>query len=237
MQFSAIHTLTVLDYPGKVAAILFTPGCNFRCHYCHNAEFVLPEKIRELQHDFIPEEKVLNFLKTRQGKLDGIVVSGGEPTIHGENLLRFFRKVKALGFLIKIDTNGTNPNFLETALSDNLIDYVAMDVKAPPEEYAEIVGVNIPGDWLQKSRDILQNSGIDYELRTTIIKGVHTHEMLQKIFEFCAGAPRYTLQNYRAEKVLNPAWKKYTGFSQDELLQIQKNAKQVIENVLVLENL
>lgn len=237
MKFSAIHTLTLLDYPDTVAAIVFTPGCNFRCHYCHNAEFVLPEYIRKIQDDFIPEEKILGFLEKRKGKLEGLVISGGEPTLHGENLLAFMQKVKDKGFRIKLDTNGTHPEIIEKALRQNLLDFVAMDIKAPSKDYRELTGVEIDFSQIKRSRDLLDDFGLDYELRTTIIQPFHTPERLQEIFKFCAGAPLYTLQNYRPDKVLNPAWKKYTGFAPDQLQEFVDQARKYIKNVRVFENL
>jgi pyruvate formate lyase activating enzyme len=235
MNFSAIHTLTLLDYPGKIAAIVFTPGCNMRCHFCHNAEFVLPEELKKIQHDFIPSQKVLNFLKKRQGKLDGLVISGGEPTIHSD-LLDFMRQVKDLGFLVKLDTNGTNPEVVQKALSEKLVDYMAMDIKATPKKYDDIAGVKINKTNIEKTKKLIQNSDIEYEFRTTIIKGFHNEKMLEEIFRFCQGCQKFTIQNYRNGKTLNPEWKKYTGFRSEELNQIKKIAEQYIEKVLVHEN-
>ena len=237
MKFSAIHTLTLLDFPDKIAAIVFTAGCNFRCHFCHNAEFVIPEYIQKIQEGFIPEEKILNFLKTRIGKLDGIVISGGEPTIYKEDLLRFMQKVKNLGFLIKLDTNGTNPEFLNQAIKQKIIDYVAMDIKAPSWAYTDIIGVPIDWESLEKSRDILFSSNINFELRTTVIKGFHTTKMMEEIFAFCANAPKYSIQNYRSQKVLNPLWKNFKGFSIEELKEFQNIAQKYISNVQIFENI
>jgi pyruvate formate lyase activating enzyme len=237
MKFSAIHTLTLLDFPDKIAAIVFTAGCNFRCHFCHNAEFVIPEYIQKIQAGFIPEEKILNFLKTRIGKLDGIVITGGEPTIYGEDLLGFIQKVKDLGFLVKLDTNGTNPEFLDQALKQNLLDYVAMDIKAPSWAYADIAGVPVDWKFIEKSRDILLSSNIDFELRTTVIKGFHTQEMMEEIFAFCAKAPKYSIQNYRPQKVLNPLWKKFEGFTTEELEEFKETAQKYISHVQVFENM
>lgn len=236
MNFSAIHTLTLLDYPGKIAAIVFTPGCNMRCHFCHNAEFVLPKEIKKIQHDFIPQEKILNFLKKRQGKLDGLVISGGEPTLHS-GLLDFMQQVKDLGFLIKLDTNGTNPEVIEKALLKNLVDYIAMDIKASSRKYSDIAGVKINPEKIKKTQSLIQKSNIEYEFRTTIIKEFHDQTMLEEIFKSCKGCKKFTIQNYRNGKTLNPEWKKYNGFSLKELEEIKGFAQKYIKNVIVHENL
>lgn len=236
MQFSAIHTLTLLDYPEKIAAIVFTPGCNMRCHFCHNAEFVLPEKLKQIAHDFIPENNVLNFLKQRQGKLDGLVISGGEPTIHPD-LLDFIQKVKDLGFLVKLDTNGTNPDIIKQALKKNVVDYIAMDIKATPEKYNDITDTDVHYENIQKSKKLIQSSSIEYEFRTTVIKGFHTPKMLESIFKSCQNCKKYTIQNYRNGKTLNPVWRQYNGFSAEELEDMKKTAQKYISNVIVHKNL
>ena len=235
MQFSGIHTLTLLDYPDRVAAIVFTPGCNMRCHFCHNSEFVLPEELKKIQHDFIPEEKVLHFLETRKGFLDGLVISGGEPTIFGEALISFLQKVRVLGFLIKLDTNGTHPEVLEKIFHKKLVDYVAMDIKASPERYNEITGVANDFSAITKSKDLILASGVEYEFRTTVIHGFHNASELDCIGRFIQGAKKYTLQNYRNGKVLDPEWKKFMGFSTTELKMMEMQMRAFAEKVVVME--
>lgn len=137
MQLSAIKKSTLLDYPGKIATIVFTPGCNLRCGFCHNPEFVLIEEIEKIRHDFISEEIFFRFLSTRIGFLDGVVICGGEPTIHTD-LPEFCRRIKDLGFLVKLDTNGSNPEMLEKLLNQELVDYIAMDIKHTFDKYSEI---------------------------------------------------------------------------------------------------
>ena len=232
MIIGGIHTLTLLDYPGKVACIIFTTGCNFRCGYCHNAEFVLPEKIKERMNDMIPEEKIFNFLDKRKGKLDGVVVSGGEPTIHPD-LVDFIRKIKAKGFLVKLDSNGTNPQVLERLLKEKLVDYIAMDVKASKEKYDEVTGVKNNFAAIKHSRDILKSSEIDYEFRTTVIKGFHDEEEMRKIAQFCRGAKQYTIQNFRPQKVLDKEFKKFNGFTKKELASFKAIAEEKIESVQI----
>ncbi len=138
MNLSGIKKSTLLDYPGKIATLIFTPGCNFRCGFCHNPEFVLPDRVEKLRKDFISEEIFFRFLKTRIGFLDGVVICGGEPTIHSD-LMGFCKKIKDLGFLVKLDTNGSRPEVIRDLLDANLIDYIAMDVKHTWEQYADLV--------------------------------------------------------------------------------------------------
>ncbi|MCF7830795.1 anaerobic ribonucleoside-triphosphate reductase activating protein [Candidatus Gracilibacteria bacterium] len=233
MVISGIHTLTLLDFPGHISCIVFLPGCNFRCGYCHNAEFVIPEKIKKIEHDFIPEEKFFNFLETRKGKLEGVVISGGEPTIHPD-LPEFIKKIKDLGFLVKLDTNGTNPKMLQKLLEEKLVDYIAMDMKSSPEKYDEFTGVKNDFSLLEKSRDLIVNSKINHEFRTTYVKGWHDQKEVETIAKWCTGAQKYTLQNFRPQKTLDPAWGKYTGFTEPELQEMKEIAEKFVKNVEVL---
>ena len=223
MKFSAIQKLTLLDFPEHVAAIAFTAGCNLRCHYCHNAEFVLPERLRKIRGDFIPAANLLAFLRTRRGLLDGVVISGGEPTIHAA-LPAVIREIKALGFAVKLDTNGSNPAMLAELLRDGLLDYVALDIKASPARSAACGGVDSPAP--RATRDLLLRSDIDYELRTTLVKEFHDDAQLNKLVTFVAGAKKYVLQNFRSTAgCLNPAWEKYHGFGDDELQAIAERVR------------
>ncbi|MCF7905662.1 anaerobic ribonucleoside-triphosphate reductase activating protein [Candidatus Gracilibacteria bacterium] len=233
MLLSGIHTLTLLDYPGHVACIVFTAGCNFRCGYCHNPEFVLPEKIKERMGDMIPEEKFFSFLETRKEKLEGVVISGGEPTIHPD-LPEFIRKIKNMGFLVKLDTNGTNPKMLAQLLEEKLLDYIAMDAKASPERYNALAGTQNNFSDIQHSRDLILHSGVSHELRTTIVKGWHDEVELKKIIHWCEGTEKYTLQNFRPQKTLCPTWGKYSGFTAEELKKFKKLAEKFLKKVEVM---
>lgn len=233
MLIGGIQTLTLLDYPGKVACLVFTAGCNMRCGYCHNYEFVLPEKIKELQNDFIPEEKVFSFLETREGFLDGVAITGGEPTVHPD-LPDFIRQIKKMGFLVKLDTNGTNPDMLKKLYDENLLDYVAMDIKASREKYDVITGAKLNFSDIERSKKLIQASGKDYEFRTTVVQGFHDEEEIDRIASFCEGARQYTLQNFRSVKVLDSAYKRRHGFSDAELQKLKKIAQKHVKKVLVL---
>lgn len=216
MKLSAIQRFTMLDYPDKVACIAFTPGCNMRCGFCHNPEFVLPEKIAEIQGNFIGEETFFRFLDERRGLLDGVVVSGGEPTIW-HDLPEFFRQIKERGFLTKLDTNGNNPKMLKKLLQEKLVDYVAMDVKTSLAEYSKLVGGGVKAENIAESIALIKASGIPYEFRTTLIKEVHSAEVLEDMKELLAESERYYLQMFRPGHTLNPVFASYHAFSPEEM--------------------
>lgn len=230
MKLSAIQKFTVLDYPGKVACIAFTPGCNMRCGFCHNPEFVLPEKIRELSASFIEEETFFNFLEKRRGLLDGVVVSGGEPTIW-RDLPEFLRHIKERGFLVKLDTNGNHPAMLRKLLEEKLVDYVAMDVKTSLAEYPKLVGGGVKADNIAESIELLKAAGIPYEFRTTLIKEVHTEESLRDMAELLFGAERYYLQTFRPGHTLNPVFATYHPFSPEEMQELVHRFSTVVKEV------
>lgn len=174
MKIKGIQKTTLLDYPDKVSCILFLHGCNFRCGFCHNPELVFLNK----NEDF-SEGKVLNFLEKRANILEGVCITGGEPLISLD--IEFLRKIKDLGYLIKLDTNGSFPNRLLEILKTRLIDYVAMDIKSSPEKYSGVVGTKVDTSKIEESIRIIHDSGIDYEFRTTIVPGIHDVEEVKSI--------------------------------------------------------
>lgn len=192
MQFSGFQKLTLLDYPEKTACTLFTAGCNFRCPFCHNAALVTHID----NSHFYTEKYVLDYLKKRVGMIDGVCITGGEPLMHKE-LPEFIAKVKALGFLVKLDTNGAYPDRLENLINSGNIDYVAMDIKNAREKYIETANCS-ETDLLnvQKSIELLKQKKIDFEFRTTVVKEYHTVEDIKKISEWIKGAEKYFLQNF-----------------------------------------
>lgn len=201
MKIGGFEKQSFIDWEGKLAAVIFTAGCNFRCGYCHNPELVYPRLIR--QSKFIPEQEVFDYLSTRKQWLDGVVITGGEPTMH-HDLPDFIKTIKQMGYRIKLDTNGSNPKLLQKLIENQWIDYVAMDIKTvlSTKPYQEICGVtnknSVPN--IEKCLEILQNSNIDYQLRTTVIPKYHTTKMiadLQQQFNNCD----YRLQPYRATRI------------------------------------
>ena len=192
MIIHGFQKMTLLDYPGRVACTIFTAACNLRCPFCHNAGLVT--KIENTQR--IDESEVLAYLQKRKGILDGVCITGGEPTLQ-KDLADFIRKIRALGYAVKLDTNGTNPAVLQSLLDEGLLDYVAMDIKNTLEKYAATVGVaSFDVTPIQQSIDLLRAGRVDYEFRTTVVAEYHTPGDIGQIAALIAGAPRYFLQPF-----------------------------------------
>ena len=193
MLISGLQKLTLLDYPGRVACTVFTGGCNFRCPFCHNAPLVLPEQLAQ----DTDEEQVLAFLKKRVGVLDGVAITGGEPLLH-KDIGAFLAKVKALGYQIKLDTNGSFPDRLQEIISAGLVDRVAMDIKNAPALYAKTVGLPaLDLAPIERSKELLLRGDVDYEFRTTVVKGLHTEESITGAAKWITGAKEYYLQQFK----------------------------------------
>lgn len=190
MRISGLQKNTLLDYPGKVACTVFLSGCNLRCPFCHNASLVVrpAENVME-------EDEFFAFLRKRKGILDGVCVTGGEPTLRS-GLPEFIAKIKAMGYLVKLDTNGTNPEMLKKLISDGLLDYVAMDIKNAPSRYAQICGGVDVLETVRKSAALLMNGPVDYEFRTTCVKPYHDENAMGEIGRWLAGAKQYYLQKF-----------------------------------------
>lgn len=197
MKIGGLVKFTLIDFPGCPAAIVFTQGCNFRCRYCHNPELVYPHLFQEP----VTEEEVKAFLVRRQGTLEGVVVSGGEPTLQPD-LVRFMADLKALGYKTKLDTNGSKPNVLQELLDKKLVDFIAMDIKAPLDKYALITGVDANATILRKSMDLIRQSGVEYEFRTTYDTEVLTDADIASISQLTQG------KNFRVQECLPVAKEK-----------------------------
>lgn len=219
MKIASLQKFTLIDYPDKMACTVFLSGCNFKCPWCYNPELVLPEKIRE--QPSVPEKEFFEFLKKRKGELEGVVICGGEPTIHND-LPDFFRKIKKMGFLIKLDTNGSNPGMLKKLINEGLIDYIAMDIKAPKEKYSKAVGKEVDLENIEKSINILKQSRKEFEFRSTIVPGLLEKKDILKIANWLEPAPRYFLQNFRPGKTVNPKFRKVKPYSENYLAEIIK---------------
>ena len=192
--FAGLQKLTLLDFPGQVACTLFTRGCNMRCPFCHNASLVL----RANEQKMYTNEEILSFLKKRQGVLDGVAITGGEPTLM-PGLADFMIQVRELGYKIKLDTNGTHPEVLKSIVSNGLVDYVAMDIKNCREKYGETVGFARSYDLcpIDESIAFLMEGNVDFEFRTTISKTCHTEEDIIKIGKWISGDEKYFLQQFK----------------------------------------
>ncbi|MBR4295308.1 MAG: anaerobic ribonucleoside-triphosphate reductase activating protein [Clostridia bacterium] len=192
MIIKGLQKLTLLDFPGQVACTLFTGGCNFRCPFCHNASLVIsPDDVEEYS-----EEEILDFLKKRIGILDGVAITGGEPLLQ-KDIYEFMSKIRAMGYKIKLDTNGSFPHKLKEIVKAELCDYVALDVKNSPRRYAETVGIkDYQAEKIAESVKFLMESGVDYEFRTTIVSELHSEEDIEEIGRWIQGAKRWYLQNF-----------------------------------------
>jgi len=211
-----LQRLSLIDYPGKLCATAFTAGCNFRCPYCYNVDIVLNHQVMAT----MPEAEVLNFLYQRKGFLDGLCVGGGEPTLHNE-LYTFLYKVKSVGYLVKLDTNGSKPKRLNKLMEERVVDYVAMDVKAPLSRYPEVVRYKADIEAVAKSVKLLRRSGVDHEFRTTAVPGLLDGDDIEEIAQTLAGSKRYVIQQFRPGRTLCPEFKEGKPYSENELRQFR----------------
>lgn len=212
MKIGGIQKFSTVDYPGYTVASIFTIGCNMRCGYCHNPELVLPEQfVGE-----IPTDEILKFLASRKGLLDGVAISGGEPMMQ-EDLPDFIRKVKAMGFRVKLDTNGTNPTMLNALIDEGIIDFVAMDIKGPLDKYVQIAARPIDLDAIQESIRLIKT--IDHEFRTTIIRAQLEPRDFEAIGELVDGAQRFALQYFIPGNTVSPQFRNELSFTPSEMDQ------------------
>lgn len=224
MKIHGFYKLTLLDYPEHIACSIFTGGCNFRCPFCHNASLVTHiDTAMQLN-----EEEILRVLSTRAGILEGVCITGGEPTLQPD-LKEFIAKVKALGYLIKLDTNGSNPKLLKELIDDNYIDYVAMDIKNSREKYEKTIGIsNFDLSPIMESIHIIINSGIEHEFRTTVVKELHTLEDFKDIAAMVSGCSHYYLQSFVDSGDLIQAG--MTGYSKQEMKTLLEKVRMLIPN-------
>ncbi len=225
--------MTLIDYPGKIACTVFLMGCNYQCGFCHNPELVLPEVMEK--HFPIPENDFFQFLKERKEYLDGVCIGGGEPTINPE-LPEFCRKIKKMGYQIKLDSNGSNPEMLNDLINKKLIDYTAMDIKAPRKKYPQLVGFkesspNYLVDKVEQSIDILKKGKIDYEFRTTVVPGLLNKKDILKIVDWLKPAKRYVLQVFRPGKTLDQKFEKIKPYPDEFFSSLEKTISPFFESV------
>lgn len=231
MLISWINKFSLIDYPGQISCIVFTPGCNFRCGFCHNSEFVLPEKLKAVYKNIIPEKAVFNFLEQRKWLLDWVSICGWEPTIH-KDLPNFCKKVKQMWFFVKLDTNWQSPEMIKELLEKKLVDYIAMDIKNEIWKFSDSAWVQLDEKPYLKSIQLILNSNIDYEFRTTVIKWVHNEVTIQNIAKYIQWSKAYYLQNYRSWKTLDPHFK-WESFSEKELEEFKNIGNIYIKNVWI----
>lgn len=228
MKIGALQKVSLIDYPGEICAIVFTQGCNFRCPYCHNPELVNSE----LYDENLPEEIVFSFLAKRKGKIDAVTITGGEPTIQ-QGLIDFVKRIRKKGYSIKIDTNGSNPEVIDTLLSMKLLDYIAMDIKSPAEKHKIVTRSQINFDTIKQTIELIMKSGIPYEFRTTALKKLLEEHDILDIASLIKNARLYVLQQFVPSKVLDRGFIKYESYSRDELEFLSKKIAQHVANILI----
>ncbi len=227
LTIKGLQKTTLVDYPGKVACTIFLGGCDFGCGFCHNRDLVLNPK----ELPTIEEEELLAYLKEKSKWLDGVCISGGEPLLHDE-LVDFIPKVKELGYLVKVDTNGANPELLKKLIDRKLIDYVAMDVKNSLEKYEETIRAKVDLEKIKESVKLIMGSSVDYEFRTTVVPGLHTKEDMMKIGELLKGSKRFFVQNFKpAKEVIEQKYEELKPFSKEELEEFKKILEEYVDEV------
>lgn len=217
MIIGGLEKLTLIDYPGKIACTVFLAACNFHCPWCYSSEIVLPEKIRNQPR--ISEKEFFEFLKSRRDLLEGVVVCGGEPCLNSE-LPKFVKKIKKFKYAVKIDTNGSWPEMLRKLIREQLIDYVAMDIKAPKEKYEKVVGRKVNIKDIERSVSLLKENRVDYDFRTTVVPKLLKKEDILKIADWISGAEKYYLQNFRPEKTIDPKFEKVKPYPEKYMSEI-----------------
>jgi pyruvate formate lyase activating enzyme len=212
MKIGYVQKTSFIDYPGKISAVVFTQGCNFRCPYCHNPELVDTGRYGNIS--FMGD--VYTFLEKRRGKLDAVVVSGGEPTLQPD-LITFLQKVKSMGYLVKLDTNGSRPKVIQDALKEKILDYIAMDIKAPWDKYSLVAGSLVNITHIKKSIALIMASDISYEFRTTIVKSLLRPGDVMNIAKMIQGAQLYVLQRFVSSKHVDQTYLERSSFTDKEI--------------------
>ena len=226
MKICGLNKTTLLDYPGHVAATIFFGGCNFRCPFCHNGDLVLNSG-EMLGYN---EEEVLTFLKKRKNVLEGVCITGGEPTLYNQ-LPDFITKIKELGYKVKLDTNGSCPNMIETLIENKLIDYIAMDIKAPISDYDKVCGVAVDIEKVKRSVKMLKEGKVPYEFRTTVVKELHSKQAIMEIVEWIKGADNYYLQSY--QETDKNICRGFASMAKEELFALENELRKYVKNVKV----
>jgi len=219
---------SLVDWDGKVASVIFLPGCNFRCPYCQNIDLIdHPEKFKT-----IPEEKVLEYLESHKDFIDGVCITGGEPTVHkNKGLTEFIKKVKQEGSLVKLDTNGSDPGYLKELVRDNLIDFVAMDIKAPLESYNKATNVKVDTEAIKESIQFLLSGKVDYEFRTTVAPTITGIPEIEGISKLIVGAKKYVLQQFEPENCKDIYLRTLKPVDTETMAKMLETARKYIENV------
>lgn len=228
VEIKGLQKTSLIDYPDRVSCVVFLPSCNFRCPYCQNPDLInRPNELPTLA-----EKDFFAFLEKRAKVLDGVVITGGEPTIF-RGLPEFIRKIKQRNLLVKLDTNGTRPELIEKLLKENLLDYIAMDIKAPLEKYDDVAGVKVDKKKIRKSIEIIKSSGVGYEFRTTVVPKLLSEEDVVKIGQELKGSKKYVIQQFRPLVTLDPAFQKEKPYPKEKLQEMARKLEQFFDKVEV----
>ena len=228
MKIGGLQKVSLIDYPGLICATIFLQGCNFKCSYCHNPELV----DTRLFQPCIKENEVLDFLNTRKGKLDAVTITGGEPTIH-DGLAPFIKQIKKMKFAVKLDTNGSQPQVIKTLLDEKLLDFIAMDIKAPLEKYKSVVKVPVNSDLIKDSIKIILKAKIPHEFRTTIVESQLEEKDILQIAKLIYGAKSYALQKFVPVKTLDKKLLKEKSYPDEKFQEIKKHLENKIHSVII----
>lgn len=228
MIIAGIQKTSLIDYPKKICTVIFVRGCNFFCGFCHNPELVIPEKYNKK----IALYQIFDYLNKRKKVIDAVTITGGEPTIY-KDLPDFIKKIKRLGYKIKLDTNGSNPIMLKYLIDKKLVDYIAMDIKNAPNKYTKTICRDIDIKKIKQSVKIIMTCGIDYEFRTTVVPGLHTKTSFKNIGIWLKNANIYYLQKFRPGKTIDPVFSNLKTFTQDELIKFKAVLAPYIKNVKI----
>ncbi|PKN85933.1 MAG: anaerobic ribonucleoside-triphosphate reductase activating protein [Deltaproteobacteria bacterium HGW-Deltaproteobacteria-1] len=228
MNIGGLQKVSLIDYPGKISAIIFTQGCNFRCPYCHNPQLVDPK----LYNPCLFTKDILDFLEHRRGKLDAVTITGGEPTLQ-EDLVPFIQKIRKMGFAVKLDSNGSHPDVLGRLLKENLLDFVALDIKAPRDRYQSFVNTTVDAAIIAESVRLVLKSKIPQEFRTTVVKSMLTPKDILAIAKEIAGAKRYALQRFQPAQTLDPEYAGENSYPEKEFLKLKKQLEKIVPLVVI----
>jgi len=229
MIIGGLQKTSLIDFPGKVSCVCFVSGCNFRCPYCHNPDLVHPSG-----NAVLDESSFLAFIRERQGFLDGVVISGGEPTLQND-LPAFVNRIKREGYAVKLDTNGSHPRMLRELMGRKLLDYVAMDVKTDPSLYPVFMQREIDPGWIRSSIQLIMTSGIPYEFRTTCVRPIVDAKTVETIAQLIRGCFLYVLQQFSPIRVLEPGFfqNRRAGYDHEEMMQLKSIAEPWVEKCIV----
>ena len=224
-MIKGLQKTTLVDYPGKIACTIFLAGCNFKCGYCYNSDLVFDTG----KGPTIPDEELIEFLESRKNILEGVCITGGEPTLD-KGLVTLIKKIKKLGYCVKLDTNGSNPEVIKELLEERLVDYIAMDIKASLDSYDEVTSVKVNKQNIKRSIEIIKNSQIEYEFRTTAIPDIINENEIKKILELIKGSKKYFIQQFKPDgKTIDSKYNSMEALPKEKLNSFKEISSDYVE--------